>query len=257
MAFNRIKSVTAALVIAAFLAIGLPFIAANAQVPPGFAPPPSFISNPVPPQQVSGTYADSESGLKITLPDGWKGNATSAGYGTIVGVIPPNMASETTMMTISISNNAKLKQFQDYMKQFGKYMPNATQPTNNTASNSQCPPVSQQQVTINGMVGYKVEAECSGTTNGQQWYSHSKIYGFGTSNDTISIIFSSNSSSAYNQYVGQFDSSVNTLNIPNTVNLPAPTTTPEFPLSAVIGITAVIGIVAVFSRTKFLSSPKG
>ena len=75
------------------------------------------------------------------------------------------------------------------------------------------------------------------------------MYSFQTEERFYMVAYTSNSEANYDENVGAFDGSVDTLTIENTIEAPA---IPEFPVAAVGAVAAVIGLAAVLGRTRFM-----
>ena len=217
-----------ALVMGASATLGVPMVAANAQAPP--------ISGM---QQVSGKYTDPSVGLQITFPDGWSGFQIP-NAGTSMAMASPGGVATTTGQ----SDNAVMFVFVTIKKPINATFQNPT-PNGTTSQPSDCTTGSVQKTTVNGMNAVQITGECTGSNPFK-----GKGYVFQTADKNIIVMFGSSSSSNFDKYVGQFDSSMNTLQIANTVDV---TAVPEFPLAGVAGIAAIVGVIAILGRTKIFS----
>lgn len=218
------------IVLAMVLAFAAPSALASAS-----AQAPSF-------QEISGQYSDEQAGLKITLPEGWKGFALPSGNMTAVMVSPDQMGGSESpaniMMVAAIDkSDAKDNTVPESVQQPSN-VPEGTKPD--------CKPAEQNAAKINGMDGIVMVIEC--TTQDGNFYK-SKMYSFQSEERFFTVGYTSNSQSDYDKNVGTFDGSVQTLQIANTIEAPA---VPEFPFATIAVVAAMVGAVAVLGRTKFM-----
>lgn len=193
-------------------------------------------------QEISGQYTNDQAGLKITLPDGWKGFALPSANMTAVMVSPESLSGGGTpanMMMVAAIQKSSANE---------NTVPESAQRPPNTQEGSKpdCKPAEQSAVKINGMDGIMVVIEC--TAQDGTFYK-SKMYSFQSQERFFTVGYTSTSKADYDKNVGTFDSSVNTLQISNTIQAPA---IPEFPLASIAAVAAVIGVVAVLGRTKLM-----
>ncbi|MEO9295989.1 MAG: hypothetical protein ABI347_10385 [Nitrososphaera sp.] len=200
-----------------------------------YAQAPSF-------QEISGQYSDEQAGLKITLPNGWKGFAVPSGNMTAVIVSPEQLdhtGSPANMMMVAAIKKDKTSD---------NTVPESVQQPSNVPEGSKpdCKPAEQNAVKINNMDGIVMVIEC--TTQDGNFYK-TKIYSFQSEEKFFTVGYTATSAKDYDTNVGTFDNSVKTLQISNTIEAPA---VPEFPVATIAAVAAVIGVVAVLGRTKFM-----
>lgn len=193
-------------------------------------------------QEISGQYTNEQAGLKITLPEGWKGFALPSGNMTAVMVSPEQISGKGTpvnMMMVAAIQKSSTKDTS---------VPESAQrpPSASVASKPNCKPADQSATKVNGMDGIVMVIEC--TTQDGTFYK-SKMYSFQSQERFFTVGYTSTSKADYDKNVGTFDNSVKTLQIANTIEAPA---VPEFPLATIAAVAAVIGVVAVLGRTKLM-----
>ena len=192
-------------------------------------------------EEISGTYVNDDAGLEITLPDGWAGFAVPAVNGSTSVMASPGdltgSSGQANVMFVSIIEKTSMDE---------NTVPESAQnPNVPEDAQAQCDPSEPEPVTINGMEGIMMETAC--TVDGDIY--KSKMYSFQTEERFYMVAYTSNSEGDYDENVGAFDGSVDTLTIENTIGAPA---IPEFPVAVVGAMAAVIGLAAVLGRTRFM-----
>lgn len=192
-------------------------------------------------EEISGTYVNDDAGLEITLPDGWAGFAVPAINGsTSVMASPGDLtggSGQANVMFVSIIEKTSMDE---------NTVPESAQTPNvPEEAQAQCDPSEPEPVTINGMEGIMMETAC--TVDGDTY--KSKMYSFQTEERFYMVAYTSTSDGDYEENVGAFDGSVDTLTIENTIEAPA---IPEFPVAVVGAVAAVIGLAAVLGRTRLM-----
>lgn len=226
------RLVLAEAVVASALAVATPLIAiantASAQGVP--AVPPA--------KEISETYLNNQVGLEITLPDGWTGSEIPSVNGTTSVMASPDAFGRdsgnlTNIMMVSIIEKTG--------KEENTVPESAHRPNVPEDREIECEWVEAEPVQINGMEGVMTIIDCA--LNGGEVYK-TKMYSFQSKERFYMVTYTSNSGAGYDENIGVFDDSVDTLTIENTMEASA---IPEFPVAVImVAVAAEIGIAAVF-----------
>lgn len=191
--------------------------------------------------EITGKYENEEAGIEITLPAGWRGIALPAvGGAASVMASPEGIGAEespTSFMMVSMIDKASVEE---------NTVPESAQRPTNVPEDAQvqCEDPTVEPVQVNGMDGIVSIIEC--TVEGDVY--KTKMYSFQTEERFYTVGYTATSETAYDENVGAFDDSVDTLRIENTIEAPA---IPEFPIAAVIAAAAAVSIAVVAGRARF------
>jgi predicted secreted protein with PEFG-CTERM motif len=164
--------------------------------------------------EISGKYTDDKVGLEIVFPDGWTGITMGVPEGSMATVFPGGMTSmnenSPTAMTLMVSEKTKA---------------DSPPKTFNDQGKLKCDIPSVSPKTVNGISATETTMSC---TNTDGTVIKLKNISAETATHWIVVSFMA-ADSDYNNDIGKFDDSVNTLKIQNTVAVPEPVTTPSVP----------------------------
>ena len=190
---------------------------------------------------IRGNYSNAAAGLEINFPQGWRGlqlPSGTANFTVVEMALPANNTATVQNTNLIVLYIIPKSSSQDTVIPQTFKQPAGVQ----QGQNANCQQSTASQTTINSMSGTMITLQCS--PSGQSI--KMKAYYFQTNQNFISVSYMSTSDTDFNQHVGEFDSSVNTLTIANTVAAP---TVPEFPLPVIGVIAAIVGVIAVLGRT--------
>lgn len=184
---------------------------------------------------VNGTYANSNYGVQITLPDGWSGFEIKRSSGTTSVIAAPGgyqfMQGHRPPVSMMITMVPK------------SVMPTPQFMSQRMMQNETCTNDSTANKTVNGVNLSELVMDCTG-----QFMIKSKYDVAQTSSSYIIVSYRANSTSNYDSQVATFDSAVGNLQIANTLQAPA---IPEFPIAAIGIIVAImVGAVVVLGRIR-------
>ncbi|NOJ27125.1 MAG: hypothetical protein DA330_03845 [Nitrososphaera sp.] len=152
------------------------------------------------PSGITGTYSDPESGLSITLPEGWEGLTLGSNLISYPGGLNFGDEEDPASITVLILNREAI------------FDPSNLE--NNTADVDSCVNSSAEYTTLNGMNTIHLIHDCNGST-GQ---SKSDTYAVITDDNLIIVSYSATSAQNYDEYSDDFASVLESLRIPNSEN---------------------------------------
>lgn len=144
------------------------------------------------PQEISDKYANSEAGISIELPEGWRGFEKVEDDATIVTLVPPLDEKGASVIAIGLQDISSYKE-------------------------EECKASSIEYVKLNGMSTLQAEAECPI----EMMKMKSKGYVFATSDKIFAISYAAPTEQDYNLNLSKFEQTIKTLNIKNTVDVTA------------------------------------
>jgi hypothetical protein len=167
---------------------------------------------------VNGTYVNSDVGLQVDLPKGWKGKEISFIMDSVIaapkGINLEAFEEPGTAMAIKMIDEETFNKFASLAQFLGE---NASQVGGGDplsmqgVEGQQCKELPASFVTINGIKAEQRTADC---TDEGGTVTKTKGYTFATANDTIIVLaLFGNSTKEYNQYLPQFEESVKTIKI--------------------------------------------
>jgi hypothetical protein len=228
--------------IAAFLLVSIISFTdqANAQMQPGM------------PSMITGKYTNSDFGVQMTFPNGWRAMETKTSTGASVSAFQQDQ---------ELSNGGSTSASVISLTMMTKPTTVYTDPNIPTDPKVKCDVISSDNTNINGMSATVTVTQCTGPDGDIKM----KGYSFQTDKNLIYANYMAMPSSLYDGNVAIFDSALNTLQITNTIGAPSapqpssPTTTenttsssavPEFPIHVIIVFAVVMSMVAIFGKTK-------
>ena len=176
-------------------------------------------------QEVSGTYTNSDVGVKVVVPDGWSGMASDfkdpstgewiTGMQVMQGGLEANMAAmmngEIEVIVLSIMD--KSEDDHDNTDLPDMMPPNSS---SNDVLDAECSIITAEKISINGKDVMKMESLCEGNDLSMQ----SRLYHYATADDKIvSYAYMASPSSEFDKNINAFEDSVKTLSITNQVNV--------------------------------------
>lgn len=144
------------------------------------------------PQEISGKYVNSEAGISIELPGGWRGFESVQDNTTVVTVVPPIDETGASFMTIALHDASS----------YGE---------------EECKASSIEYAKLNSMSTLQTEAECEI----QMMKMKSKGYVFATKDKIVDISYVAPTTQDYNLNLDKFEQAIKTLSIKNTVDVTA------------------------------------
>lgn len=195
-------------------------ISASAQAPPSMP-------------TITGKYTNSDYGVQMTFPDGWQAIETKSPGGVSVIAEPPQAnGSQGSMASTIIALSM--------MPKSAVIRPDPNMPEDPQVK---CNTISSDKTNLNNMSALVTVTQCSGPNVDIKM----KGYSLQTDMGVIYLSYITTPSNLYDSNVANFDTAVNTLQIPSTTAAPA---VPEFPASAGIVMAIIIGLAILVTRTR-------
>jgi hypothetical protein len=199
------KYLSVAFVAAFALLISTTAVSAFAQdMPEGFDPG-SFTM----PDEISGTYSNSDAGVTITFPDGWSGIAMEFGGAVFASVTPGGMTGEEEpkkMIALVIANKTEVDE-----------APTDPGAFSDSETEQECSDPVVGETTVSGKRAYEITVEC--TVDGES--NKMKITAAESADNWVGVMYMS-PVAEYDADVGKYDAAVDSLQIEGAVDASIP-----------------------------------
>jgi hypothetical protein len=153
---------------------------------------------------IEGTYADEDAGFSIELPQGWKGIDFLGIVIVAPGGVDFESTPEVTMAMFAVDRS---------MLEEASSIVSGDVASAEEYDAGECDGTSSY-VTVNGVSALNAVQECTESDT----YSKSSVYVFTSEESLIDIAFSASSQEAYDASIGDFEQSINTLEIQNPID---------------------------------------
>ena len=199
------KYLSVAFLAAFALLISTTAVSAFAQdMPEGFDPG-SFTM----PDEISGTYSNSDAGVTITFPDGWSGIAMEFGGAVFASVTPGGMTGEEEpkkMIALVIANKTEVDE-----------APTDPGAFSDSETEQECSDPVIGETTVSGKRAYEITVEC--TVDGES--NKMKITAAESADNWVGVMYMS-PVAEYDADIGKYDAAVDSLQIEGAVDASIP-----------------------------------